>query len=325
MTIDVTYAGYKYEWTSPLGDDRVTPQGVDLTTLDYPNPERFTRMVDLHEFDVCELSMGTYLATRSNPDAYPFTALPIFPYRKLRHSYVFTRRGSDVESVEDLPGGRVGLINWQTTTGIWQRGILAERHSLDLHSIEWVVGGSEIVDVAPTSYDIKVRDEGETSPVPQLSNDLERGDLDALFLPVVPESDETERLFDDPLAVEQNYVRETGIYPIMHTVVVRDTLIEEEPWIVQSLYDAFEESKRLALDSLERPRRLPLTQSRLLVEAQRSVFGDDPWEYGLSAQNRTTLDTLVGYAHEQGVAAEQYALEDLFATEHLNSNWFGSD
>ena len=324
MTIDVTYAGYEYEWTSPLWDDRVTPQGVDLTTVDYPNPERFTRMVDLHEFDACELSMGTYLATRSNPDAYPFTALPIFPYRKLRHSYVFTRRGSDVESADDLNGGRVGLINWQTTTGIWQRGILADRHDLDLDSVEWVVGGSEIVDVAPTN-DVTVRDEGETSPVPRLARDLERGDLDALFLPVMPESEDAERLFDDPLDVERNYVRETGIYPIMHAVVVHDDLVAEEPWVVQSLSDAFAEAKRLALDSLERPRWMPLTQSRLLVEEQRSVFGDDPWEYGLSAQNRTTLDTLVEYAHDQGVAAERYALDDLFATEHLNSNWFGSD
>ncbi|MFW5918789.1 MAG: 4,5-dihydroxyphthalate decarboxylase [Halanaeroarchaeum sp.] len=324
MTIDVTYAGYEYEWTSPLWDERVTPQGVDLTTVDFPNPERFTRMVDLQEFDAAEVSMGTYLATRSDPAAYPFTAIPVFPYRKLRHSYVFTRRDGDVDTVADLHGARVGLINWQTTTGIWQRGILAEHHGLDLESVEWVVAGSEIADVAPTDYDVEVRGDAESSPVPQLAADLERGDLDALFLPVMPGTDAAERLFDDPLTVERNYVRETGIFPIMHTVVVRDALLEDEPWIVQSLYDAFEDAKRLALDALERPRWMPLAQSRLLVEQQRAVFGDDPWEYGLSGHNRTTLETLVRYAHEQGVAAERYPVEALFATDHLNADWFGS-
>ncbi|MGM0397570.1 MAG: 4,5-dihydroxyphthalate decarboxylase [Halobacteriota archaeon] len=324
MALDLTYAGYEYEWTRPLWDGRVAPQGVDLATVDYPNPERFTRMVDLGEFDACELSTGTYLASRATPERYPFTAIPVFPYRKLRHSYVFTRRDDDVETVTDLNGGRVGLINWQTTTGIWQRGILADRHGLDLESVEWVVAGTEIVDVDPDGYTVTDLDGGTGSPVPELAAGLESGDLDALFLPVVPESDAVVRLFDDALSVERAYVRETGIFPIMHTVVVRDSLLEAKPWVVQSLYDAFESAKALALNALEEPRWMPLAQSRLLVERQREFLGDDPWQYGLTDGNRRVLDQLLEYAVDQGVAAERYALDELFATEHLNADWFGS-
>lgn len=324
MTLNLTYAGYEYDWTSPLWDERVVPQGVDLATVDYPNPERFTRMVDLGEFDAAEVSMGTYLASRRDPERYPFTAIPVFPYRKLRHSYIFTHRDGDVESVADLNGGRIGLINWQTTTGVWQRGILADRHSLDLESVEWVVAGSEIVDVDPDGFTVTGLDGGSGSPVPELAKALEAGDLDALFLPVMPDTDAVTRLFDDPLAVERNYVRETGIFPIMHTVVVRDELLEAKPWVAQSLYDAFEAAKSIALDSLEEPRWMPLAQSRLLVERQREFLGDDPWEYGLTDSNRLVLETLLEYAVDQGVAAERYDLDALFATKHLNTNWFGS-
>lgn len=323
MTLDLTYAGYEYAWTRPLWDDRVSPQGVDLATVDYPNPERFTRMVDLGEFDAAELSMGTYLASRSAPERYAFTAIPVFPYRKLRHSYVFTRRDGDVDSVADLNDGRVGLINWQTTTGIWQRGILADRHGLDLESIEWVVAGSEIVDVDTAGYTTSSLGGGAGSPVPELARALEAGDLDALFLPVVPESDGVSRLFDDPLEVERTYVRETGIFPIMHTVVVRDSLLEAKPWVAQSLYDAFERAKSIAMDALDEPRWMPLAQSRLLVEHQREFLGDDPWQYGLTDGNRRVLERVLEYAFEQGVAAERYEVDALFATDHLNADWFG--
>lgn len=188
-----------------------------------------------------------------------------------------------------------------------------------------MVGGSEIVDVDPTRFDVEYGLNASGSAVPALAAALERGDLDALFLPVVPGTDEAVRLFDDPLAVERTYVQETGIFPTMHTVVVRDAVIEEHPWVVQTLYDAFEEAKSIAFDSLAEPRWLPLAQSRLLVEEQEGVFGADPWEYGLTAQNVATLEMLFEYAHDQQVAAERYDPAAVFETDHLETNWFGAD
>jgi 4,5-dihydroxyphthalate decarboxylase len=324
MTIDLTLACYQYEWTRPLWDGRVEPEGVSLTTIDYPNPERFTRMVHHLEFDACELSMGTYLATRQSPESFPFTAIPVFPYRKFRHSYMYRRRGADIESPRDLEGARVGIVNWQTTTGIWQRGILANRHGVDLTEIDWYASGEEIVEVDPSAYDVEYLGPREGSSIHLLEDLLDRGELDAILHPVHAEAASSERLFDDPLATEMDYYRETGIFPIMHTIVVRDDLLEEEPWVAQKLYDAFVEAKRRGYETLERPRWMPLAWSRLLVERQREVLGDDPWTYGLGPQNTSTLETLVDYAVDQQVAAEPYAVDSLFATDHLDTAWFGS-
>ncbi|MFB6081305.1 MAG: 4,5-dihydroxyphthalate decarboxylase [Halanaeroarchaeum sp.] len=324
MSVDCTLACYPYDWTTPLRDGRVEPRGVDLTTVDFPNPERFTRMVDRLEFDACELSMGTYLATRRDPESYPFTAIPVFPYRRFRHSFVYVREGAGIEEPADLAGRRVGLVNWQTTTGIWQRGILAERHGLPLESVEWVVSGSEIAPVEPP-VDVEYLDAREGSALPLLEDELEAGALDALMVPIVPETDAVVRLFDDPVAVEREYARETGIFPIMHTIVLRDGFVEEHPWAVETLYEAFRSAKARAMERLAEPRALPLAWVQPLVDEQRSVLGEDPWAYGLDGRNRTTIETLVAYAHEQGVAAERYDVTDLFAIDRLDPGWFGTD
>ena len=189
----------------------------------------------------------------------------------------------------------------------------------------WVVSGSEIVPVDTAGYDVTSLDSRRGSALPLLEEELNRGALDALFVPVVPATDRAVRLFDDPLAVEQSYFAETGIFPIMHGVVLDDGLIADRPWIVQKLYDAFEEAKALAMGELGRPRSMPLVWSRLHADDQESAMGPDPWEYGLTERNRETLETLVGYAHEQGIAAERYPVEELFALDHLDTGWFGAD
>lgn len=322
MTLDLTLACHDYAWTEPLWDGRVEPEGVALTAVDYPNPTRFSRMVHGREFDACELSMGTYLATRSDPDRYPFTAIPVFPFRKFRHSYMYKRTDAGIDSIGDLDGKRVGIVNWQTTTGIWQRGILADRYGVDLSSIEWVAGGSEIVDVdVPDRYDVEYLDHQE-SMVGMLTEMLERSDLDAVFHPIDLDGANAERLFDDVKSVEQEYFRETSIFPIMHAIVVDDRLLEAEPWIVQNLYDAFERAKETGLSTLDRPRDLPLVWADIHADEQRAVMGEDPWEYGLTEENVATLETLIEYAVRQGVADERYDLETLFATDHLDTPYF---
>lgn len=322
MTLDLTLACHDYAWVQPLWDGRVSPEGVNVTTVDYPNPTRFSRMVHGREFDACELSMGTYLATRSDPDRYPFTAIPVFPFRKFRHSYMYKRADAGIDSIRDLNGKRVGIVNWQTTTGIWQRGILDDRYGVDLSSIEWVAGGSEIVDVdVPDRYDVEYLDHPQ-SMVGLLTELLERGELDAVFHPIDLRGANADRLFDDAKAVEQEYYRETSIFPIMHAIVLEDELLSREPWVVQNLYDAFTRAKEIGLSTLDRPRDLPLVWADIHADEQRAVIGEDPWSYGLTEENVTTLETLIEYAARQGVAEERYDLGTLFATEHLETPYF---
>lgn len=322
MSIDLTLACHDYAWTEPLRDGRVEPEGVNLTAVNYPNPVRFSRMVRNLEFDACEMSMGTYLTTRRNRDRFPFTAIPVFPFRKFRHAYMYARSDAGIESPRDLEGRPVGIVNWQTTTGIWQRGILADRHGVDLSEIEWVAAGAEIVDVdVPDRFDVEYLDyQGNT--IGLLEDRIEDGDIDAIFHPVDSDVGNAERLFDDAKAVEQTYYRETGIFPIMHAIVLKDSLLEDDPWVVQSLYDAFEAAKEIGLSVLDRPRELPLVWADVYADEQGNVLGPDPWEYGLTDGNVTAVETLVEYAHDQGMAAERYGVEDLFFLDTLNTDYY---
>jgi 4,5-dihydroxyphthalate decarboxylase len=322
MALELSLAVHPYAWTQPLRDGRVDPEGVELSTVNYPNPVRFSRMVRDLEFDACELSMGTYLATRRDADRFPFTAIPVFPFRKFRHAYMYVREGAGIDSVADLAGARVGIVNWQTTTGIWQRGTLADRHGLDPGSVEWVAGGSEIVEIdVPERFDVAyVGHQGST--IGLLEDMIERGEIDAIFHPVDAGIDNARRLFDDAKAVEQTYYRETGIFPIMHAIVVRDEVLADHPWVVQPLYDAFERAKEIGLSALDRPRELPLVWADVYADEQRSVLGEDPWEYGLTENNVTAVETLAEYARDQGVAAERYDAGELFATGHLDTDYY---
>lgn len=320
--IDLSLACGRYEWTRGLWDGSVSPQGIDLSLLEYHNPERFARMANNLEFDACELSMGTYLATRSRTDGYPFTAIPVFPHRRFRHSYIYRRTDADIEEPQDLEDKRVGVVNWQTTTGIWQRGILREHYGVDTTGIEWHRVGSEIVPLdVPAEYSVTDVDPGGGT-VPYMEQLLREGELEAVLHPVPLDVPGAKRLFEDPIAEEQEYFESTNIFPIMHVIVLRDELLAEHPWVVQKLYDAFETAKDECLRRLERPQWMPLLWADLYAERQRKLL-EDPWEYGLTERNRNVLDTLVGYAERQGVAERRYDLEELFATESLDVGTFG--
>lgn len=322
MTLDLSLACGRYEWTRGLWDGTVAAEGIDLSVLDYHNPERFARMVHNLEFDACELSMGTYLATRERHTEFPFTAIPIFPHRRFRHSYIYKRVDGDIQKPSDLEGSRVGIVNWQTTTGIWQRGILSEQYGVDIEAIQFQRVGSEIIPVEiPDRYSVTDIEAGGGT-VPYMEKLLRAGELDAVFHPVSLDIPEAEHLFPDPIEEEKEYFEQTGIHPIMHAIVLRDDLLDDHPWIVQKLYDAFERAKRQCLERLERPQWLPVLWPELYLDQERELMAD-PWEYGLTEDNRTALETLVEYAHAQGVAASEYDLEKLFAAETLNVGTFG--
>ena len=323
MSIDITLAGSAYEWTKALHDGRVEPEGVNLTTVDFqPHPRRFTRMIHGLEFDACELSMGSYLATRASERDFPFTALPIFPWRRFRHSYMYKRTGAGIDDLADLAGRDIGIVNWQTTTGIWQRGIARERHGLDTTAVNWHAAGSEIVELGPfENYNVEYIEKSGSRQ--QLEHMLETEQLDAVFHPVRLRADNAERIFPDPLEAEQDYYEETGIFPIMHAVVVKDDVLEAHPWLAQKLYDAFEAAKERLLANLEKTGWVPLVWSGLHLERQQELFGEDPWVYGLTSENTHALETMIEYATNQELIPEAYDVEELFATEHLQTGRFG--
>jgi 4,5-dihydroxyphthalate decarboxylase len=309
----LTVATGDYDITRPLVDGDVEASGLDIVGVTMPSPQRHWRMLKHREFDVAELSLGSYCARVSRGED-DLVAIPAFPHRRFRHGYVYGSAAAGITSPEQLKGRRVGVRSWQTTAGVWLRGILDEYHGLPVSSVDWIAQDEEDVPMS-LPPEITLR---RVSTGAAVTDECASGDVEGLIYPEIPRQvlagDGTiRRLFDDPKVAEQEYYRQTGIFPIMHVVAIRAELVEKYPWLPRSVFDAFGESKRQAQQRLNDPRTVSLAWLRALQEEERALLGPDPWRYGLDDVNRHTLGTFLGYASAQGVTARPVAVDELFS------------
>jgi 4,5-dihydroxyphthalate decarboxylase len=318
--LHLTFACGDYDRTRALEDGTVRPDGIDLTYLRLPVEETFFRMLRHREFDVAEMSLSTYAATLDNSPR-PFVALPVFTSRMFRHGGIYLNAQAGVEKPSDLRGKRVGSPEFQLTACVWIRGILAEHHGVPVDSVTYYTGGQETAGriekgKVDTGLDIRPIPAGAT-----LSRMLADGEIDALYTPRVPSpfrdrDTRVSRLFDDVVAVEKEYFGTTGIFPIMHVVVVRRELYERHRWVAQSLYKACLLARDDAYARIYDSSALRFMEPWLIqhLEDSKQLLGQDYWSYGL-AENEKTLDVFLRYHHEQGLSLKRYEAADLFAPE----------
>jgi 4,5-dihydroxyphthalate decarboxylase len=308
----ITLSCGDYDINHALATGEIRPQGLDLTVLLLRSPERHARMALHREFDVCEMSMATFLAMWGGGDR-SVIAIPAFPHRRFRHGFIFVPENSKITDPSELNGGRVGLRTWQTTAGLWARGILQDDHAVDLRSVQWFTQDAEDVPFS-ADFPFSITRVAEGDSVVEM---LQRGELDALIYPELPKGagepgSGIRRLFPDPKAAEIDYFRRSGIFPIMHTVVIRRELVERLPWAARELLEAFRASKDRAFERMQDPRRVSLAWLREALAEQARIMGPDPWSYELDA-NRTPLETVIRYGHEQGMLPSLIAPAELFA------------
>ena len=310
--LSLAFACGDYEIVRPLIDGKVEVDGVDLTILtDMDSATRHWRFLRNGEFDVAEVSSSSYLAARDND--WPFRAIPVFLHRRFRHGFMFINTTKGISKPSDLIGRRVGVKTLMTSAVLWMRGILQHEYSVPLNSIEWVAEIEDDVNVT-LPPDIKFSCLPNDKSVETM---LAEGELDAVFhsdfiKPFLAHDPRVARLFPDSKAEEIAYYQRTGIFPIMHVVGIRQSLAEQHPWLAINLFRAFNEAKAIAMERMRNPRIVPLAWYRAAWEEQERVLGPDPWEYGLTDNNRKILETLVGYSHEQGLIKQKPALEQLF-------------
>jgi 4,5-dihydroxyphthalate decarboxylase len=323
--LSITLACGPYDRTQALADGRVRVTGVDLRYLTMEPEEIFFRMVKYGEFDVAELSLSTYLLTHLADG--PFVAIPVFPSRMFRHTGIYINGDSFDPSraaVEQLPGKTVGVAEYQLTANVWIRGILAEHYGVPVVSVRYRTGGLNVAGryekvglQLPPEIDIAPIAAGKT-----LSELLAAGELDAVYSPRAPDSFGTgsvRRLFDDTRAEEERYFEETGVFPIMHVVVIHRRVYEHHRWLAYELLKAFTAAKELAYAQLTRTVALSFSLPFVREEYERTIarMGADYWSYGVAA-NRNVLATFCRYATEQGLAPYQPDVDSLFAPETID-------
>ena len=323
--LKLSLACWNYDRTRALQDGSVQPDGIELTYLDLPVEETFFRMLRYREFDVAELSLSSYTVSMFR-EPRPFVAIPVFPSRFFRHSSIYVNASAGIREPRDLVGKRIGVPEYQMTAPVWIRGILSDHYGVPVDSVTYHTGGEEEpgrdekikLDLPPN---IRVQPIG---PSQTLSAMLASGEIDALHTARMPSTfapgGNVRRLFTDFKAVEQDYFRQTGIFPMMHTVAIRREVYEANRWIARSLVKAFAEAQRRMYDDLYLTAALKAMLPWLTahVEEARALMGDDYWPYGF-APNRKALETFLRYHHEQGLSKRLLAPEELFAPETMES------
>jgi 4,5-dihydroxyphthalate decarboxylase len=322
VSVPLSLACSAYDRTIALALGYVRPAGLDLTFLHMPVEEIFWRMNRHAEFDAAEMSTSSYLLRRSSGDD-SLIAIPVFSSRSFRHSSIYVNADAGVQGPQELKGKRVGVPEYQMTAAVWIRGFLEDDYGVAPSDVRWFQGGLEqpgrVEKIAIEIPGVEITAIGADQT---LSVMLADGQLDAVIGARAPSSfdgQRVRRLFPDFRQVEAEYFQRTGIFPIMHTVVIRRDVLERRPWVARNLYDAFCAAKAWALREMADPVKLSCTLPWLIdeLDQSRALMGQDFWPYGLEP-NRKTLEALVRYSHSQELADRLIPIEELFAASTLD-------
>ncbi|WP_432898210.1 hypothetical protein ACQP1S_21080 [Micromonospora matsumotoense] len=331
MPIDrpLTLSCNSYDVTAALLDGTVTADGYTLQTQTGTDISRlFEQVVRDRAFDVAELGF-TFLARTMSADNPPFYALPVFLVRRLQHSTTYINVNAGIETPADLAGKTVGeFATFGHDMGVWPKGIFADEYGLSVQQIRWIVGGVTHP-MAPMDFltvrhgpgvSVEAVPEGQT-----LGPMLESGDISALISALPPAglgtaATNVRRLFPDYEKREADYYSRTGIFPIMHLVVVKRDLIDADPGLARALFTAFEAAKSTAIDTYHAEGADAGVHPRFaqLIDPNGQLVGDGRWDYGV-AKNRHAVDTFLRYHHDQGLSDRLLTAEDIFPAELMDT------
>jgi 4,5-dihydroxyphthalate decarboxylase len=288
-------------------------------------------MIGERKFDISELGMTYFLRTFKDGES-PFVAIPVFPNRAFRHSAIYLNKASGITKPTDLNGKTIGeLALYSHDAGLIPKGIMTEEFGFKPETCRWIIGGLDWplkpIDFVPDTHPAKV----DVSNIPkgkELGAMLEAGEIDALISADVPKcilekSPKVGQLFPDYQAVEREYYERTGIFPIMHTVVIRKDLLEQHPELANAAYQGFCDAKKAAMDRYQHGlifhnMDVMFPWFSELIDHDRTLLGEDWWPYGIEA-NRKAIELILRYHFEQGVTDRLFTIEDIFAPQLLTT------
>jgi 4,5-dihydroxyphthalate decarboxylase len=315
--LKLTMALSHYDRHIPFFDSTVSPDGIDLTVLEVGESiplrhgaERHARMLQKKEFDICEVSLSSYLMAKSRGMA--FTAVPVFPRRLFSQSQIWVNTDAGIVSPKDLVGRKVGLNTFQTTLSVLAKGDLQSEYGAAWRDIEWYVAREETVAFTPAQgTQIHLVPKGK-----KIGEMLDQGELDSIMMPHPPEpvlrgSKNIRRLFTNARDEELKYFRKNGFFPIMHILAFNEDVLKNNPWVADSIVKAFERAKEVCRHYYDDPNWSWLAWGKHFMEEQQHLLGDDPWPSGVQ-KNRANLERFMGYSLDQGLMARKMTVEALF-------------
>ena len=323
--LHLTIATGNYDRTRPISDGRVNIEGVDPNHLFFSPEEMFYRVFRFQSFDVCELSLSSYCVGACDPD-FPYIAIPVFLSRSFRHAAIFTRNDANIVKPSDLKGKTLGVTEYQLTANVWVRGILEDYYAVPQIDIHWIRGGlfdpkrpEKIKVRLPDGLDYREAPEGST-----LNDLMEAGEIEGLIGPRPPknfyQNPNYGRLFPDTYGAVAEYYQNTQIFPIMHVVGIKKELVDKYAWLPASLYKAFEEARKIALEAIldtsASKMTIPLIDEQ--IDFVHKELGPELWTYGFH-NNRHVIDKFLEYHHAQCLSSRLLDAEELFHPSSMES------
>jgi 4,5-dihydroxyphthalate decarboxylase len=302
--------------TAAIRNGSIPIEGVDAEFVTVkPQIGAFRRMVRDVEFDVCELAPTTYIIARAY--GAPFVGLPIFVVRRFHHGGLLVRPDAGIKTPKDLEGKKVGVRAYSVTTGVWLRQVLIDEFGVDSSKVTWVVDDEEHVTQLQLPGNV-IHALGGTS----LADMMAKGELVAglegaagIGRTGAPTGgwQEVEADYPDLLPnaaeLEAAFYARTGIYPMHGTIVVKDSVLAEHPWIAKSIYNAFDQAKKEWLARLDAGEGVSAGDKKYLK--LREIVGHDPLPYGIE-ENRKTIEALEQTAFKQGLTPRRMSMAELF-------------
>ena len=341
--ITLTFSTTPYDRVLPLITGEVKPDGIILDYMPSPGgvPTLFYNQMKFKRYDLSEMSVSSFLRMRSI--GWPYRLLPVFHNRNFSYTYIHIRRDSNIKQdhPEDLKGKRIGIGDYQQSLGLWTRGILEMEFGVKPEDMVWYQERGEHYSHtgASTEAGLSIPDNIELHYATTDFNTMFiKGELDAVTglglrrrragrpdrggVPDLglarnqsnSEYPELLTLFSDPQKEAIRYYKKTGIYPPNHGTIVRESILEEHPWVAASLIDAFEESKRLAIERLHQSPPSLLVFGQHYLQDVEEVFGNDPFPYGIKA-NAKAFDMAQTFSVEQGLTQEKQPLDEIYPQE----------
>ena len=307
----ITLALGSYDRHAPLLDGTISHSDVDIHYIECdPQQGRHERFLQHFEFDAAELSFSSYLMAIDQ--GMPVHAVPIFPRRLFSQSQMYKNVNCGIDAPKDLVGKRIGLSGYQNTLGVRAKGDLTHFYGVDRKSVTWITPGKEVVDVElPDDLKLETRDS-----MAEIEQEFVEGKIQAMFVSRLPKpfrdgNKNLARLFTDPQAEEERYLREEGYFPIMHVLAFKKELAQQRPELPRALYDIFEQARQRAVQRWVDPNWSMVIWGRRELERQNRLFSIDPWQNGLEA-NRKNIERFALYSHEQGLTKRRLTAEELF-------------
>ena len=306
------------------------PEGITLKPLEIGETierrhgyDRHHRMLRDQEFDICEMSLGSYILGLSRDPDFPMVGVPVFPRRYFSMSQIYVNAKAGIKTPQDLVGRNVGITAFQVTLSVLAKGDLKRDYGVDWRDINWHC-------MRPEQLPVEFPDGVSVQRIPEdtdIGEMLAKGEIDAMICPQPPAQalkslaaagDSIHRLFSDPEAEDERYFKKYGYFPVMHLLAMRRDAVEKAPQLPAALIDMWNQSKDIAYKYYEDPAYALLAWTSNIYKAQRDRMAPDLWPSGIAA-NRENLETFLNYCDDQGLMDRPLSVEDLFVDSVRNS------